>query len=389
MAGSRAELEQATRLLERVVAGFEPERLDADAALVFLSLFARACKVAEAGEALVARRIDACGAYRRSGHPSTAHLVAATAGVGLDRANTTVDVGKRLHEQSATDDAFRRGELSLDQAGLISEAVAAAPEEEPRLVELAARETVRTLRERTRAVRLSAERDRETQYERQRAAREFRHGVDRDGMVWGRFRLPPDSGAAVVNRIEREADRCYRAADRDARHCEPHQCFAADALVGLVTGAVAASSSRADVVIHVSHDALRRGWVEGDEICTVEGVGDVPVEVARRLLDEDAFLKAVLVDGTDVKRVRHFGRRVSAAVRTALEVEAFLEHGGVCCSVPACDRRAGIEWDHIEPHARGGPTEMDNLWPLCGHHHDEKTAGRLVLPASPGRAPPQ
>jgi hypothetical protein len=52
------------------------------------------------------------------------------------------------------------------------------------------------------------------------------------------------------------------------------------------------------------------------------------------------------------------------------------------------DRRAGIEWDHIEPHARGGPTEMDNLRPLCGHHHDEKTAGRLVLPASPGRAPP-
>ena len=151
--------------------------------------------------------------------------MAATAGVGLDRANTTVDVGKRMHEQSATDDAFRRGELSLDQAGLISEAVAAAPEEEPRLVELASRETVRTLRERTCAVRLAAERDRETQYERQCAAREFRHGVDRDGMVWGRFRLPPDSGAAVVNRIEREADRCYRAADRDARHHEPHQLF--------------------------------------------------------------------------------------------------------------------------------------------------------------------
>jgi hypothetical protein len=375
-------------MLERVVAGFEPERLDADAALVFLSLFARACKVAEAGEALVARRIDACGAYRRSGHPSTAHLVAATAGVGLDRANTTVDVGKRLHEQSATDDAFRRGELSLDQAGLISEAVAAAPEEEPRLVELASRETVRTLRERTRAVRLSAERDRETQYERQRAAREFRHGVDRDGMVWGRFRLPPEAGAVVVNRIEREADRCYRAADRDARHHEPHHRFAADALVTLVTGAVAASSSRADVVIHVSRDALRRGWVEGDEICTVEGVGDVPVEVARRLLHDDAFLKGVLVDGTDVKRVRHFGRRVAAAVRTALEVEAFLEHGGVRCSAPGCDRRAGIEWDHIEPHAHGGPTEMENLWPLCGHHHDEKTAGRLVLAASPGRAPP-
>jgi hypothetical protein len=381
VAGSWAELEQATQVLERVVAEFVPEGLDADAALVFLSLFARACKVAEAGEALVARRIDACGAYRRSGHPSTAHLVAATAGVALDRASTTVDVGKRMHEQSATDDAFRRGELSLDQAGLISEAVAAAPEEEPRLVELASRETVRTLRERTRAVRLAAERDRAAQYERQRGAREFRHGVDREGMVWGRFRLPPEAGAAVVNRIERETDRWYRAADRDARHCEPHHRFAADALVGLVTGAApGAPPGRADVVIHVSRDALRRGWVEGDEICTVEGVGDVPVEVARRLLDDDAFLKGVLVDGTEVKRVKHFGRRPSAAVRTALEVEAFLEHGGVRCSVPACDRRAGIEWDHIEPRAHGGPTEIGNLQPLCGHHHGEKTAGRLVLP---------
>jgi hypothetical protein len=35
VAGSRAELEHATRLLERVVAGFEPERLDADAALAY------------------------------------------------------------------------------------------------------------------------------------------------------------------------------------------------------------------------------------------------------------------------------------------------------------------------------------------------------------------
>ena len=65
MAGARAQLEQATQLLERVVAGFEPERLDADAALAYLTLFARLGKVAEAGQALAARRVDACGAYRR------------------------------------------------------------------------------------------------------------------------------------------------------------------------------------------------------------------------------------------------------------------------------------------------------------------------------------
>ena len=379
MAGARAELEQAARLLERVVAGFEPERLDADGALAYLALFARLGKVAEAGQALAARRVDVCGAYRRSGHQSAAHLVAATAGVGIERAGTAVEVGRRLRDQPVADDAFRRGELSLDQAAPITEAAEVAPEAEATLVEVASRETLRNLRERARAVRLAAECDREEQYARQRSLRTFRHGIDRDGMVSGHFRFPPDSGTAFVNRVEEEVDRCYRAADRDRRHHDSHEQYAADALVALVTGTAAPSGRGAEVVVHVSHDALVRGSVADGEVCVVEGGGDIPVAVARDLLD-DAFLKGVLVDGTEVQRVRHFGRRASAAVRTALRVQGVLDGGTVQCAVVGCDRRAGIEWDHIEPHARGGPTEIANLQPLCRHHHRQKTAGRLVLP---------
>ena len=282
VAGARAQLEQATQLLERVVAGFEPERLDADGALAYLALFAQLGKLAEAGQALAARRVDACGAYRRSGHQSAAHLVAATAGVGIDRAGTAVEVGKRLRDQPLADDAFRRGELSLDQAAPITEAAEVEPEAEAALVEVASRETVRNLRERARAVRLAAECDREERYERQRSLRTFRHGIDRDGMVSGHFRFPPDSGAAFVNRVEEEADRCYRAADRDRRHHEPHEQHAADALVALVTGTAAPSGRGAEVVVHVSRDALVRGSVAGGEVCAVEGVGDIPVAVARR-----------------------------------------------------------------------------------------------------------
>jgi HNH endonuclease len=377
--GAEQQLEQAVQLLEYVVATFVPERLDGDAALTVLSLFAQVRRVAEAGEALAARRIDACGAYRRSGHRSAAHLVAATSGVALDRAATTVAVGRRLRGQSATDAAFRRGELSLDQAGAVSEAAEVAPDQQQDLVDRASRETVGRLRERSRALRRSAGADRETRYERQRSLRTFRHGVDREGMVWGQFRLPPDSGAAVVNRVEREADRCYRAADPDGRRHEPHERHAADALVTVVTGTAAPSGRGAELVVHVSRDALLRGTVADGELCRIEGVGDVPVDVARQLLD-DAFLKGVLVDGTEVHRVKHFSRRASAAVRTALTVEAGLDDGAVRCSVQRCDRRAGIEWDHVEPHARGGPTEIANLQPLCRYHHREKTAGRLGVP---------
>ena len=312
-------------------------------------------------------------------HQSAAHLVAATAGVGIERAGTAVEVGKRLRDQPLADDAFRRGELSLDQAAPITEAVGSGARggSRPRR----GRVTRDAAKPAASGRGPSGSRPSATgkqRYARQRSLRTFRHGTDRDGMVYGHFRLPPDSGAAVVNTIEDEADRCYRATDRDRRHRDSHEQHAADALVAVVMGK-AASPGGAELVVHVSHDALLRGSVEGDELCTVEGVGDVPVDVARRVLD-DAFLKGVVVDGTEVQRVRHFGRRASAAVRTALRVQAVLGGGRVQCAASGCDRRAGIEWDHIEPHARGGPTEIANFQPLCRYHHREKTAGRLVVP---------
>ena len=305
--------------------------------------------------------------------------MAATAGVGIERAGTAVEVGRRLRDQPLADDAFRRGELSLDQAAPITEAAEVAPEAEasPRRGRVT-RDTAEPP-QRARAVRLAAECDREERYERQRSLRTFRHGIDRDGMVSGHFRFPPDSGTAFVNRVEEEVDRCYRAADRDRRHHDSHEQYAADALVALVTGTAAPSGRGAEVVVHVSHDALVRGSVADGEVCVVEGGGDIPVAVARDLLD-DAFLKGVLVDGTEVQRVRHFGRRASAAVRTALRVQGVLDGGTRAVRRrrlrPAGRHRMG---PHRTPRP-GGPTEIANLQPLCRHHHRQKTAGRLVLP---------
>jgi hypothetical protein len=377
----RAQLEAAVVALERVVAALRPDALDGDTAVVFLKLLARAAKVAGAGQAVVAPVIEASGAHERRGHASAAHLVAATVGVPMERAAVVVEVGRRLSEQRLTDEAFRRGELSLDQAGLISEAVEADPSAERELLDVAGRETVRTLRTRAREVRLSAEGDREALYTRQCAAREFRHGRDRDGMVWGRFRLPPDTGVAVVNSIEEQTDRLYRAADRGTRHSRTHAQFAADALTALVTGTAANPPKSAAVVVHVSYDALRRGHVEPGETCRLENGDDVPVRVARSLLD-DAFVKGVLVDGTEVRRVKHYGRRIPAAVRTALHTEAVLRDGVVRCTAEACDRTAGLEWHHVEPHARGGPTSINNLAACCPYHHRRAHAGRG------GRPPP-
>jgi hypothetical protein len=385
MGSGRAELETAVAGLERVVGSLVPDELDGDTCVVLLSLFARAGKLAQAGQAVVAPQIEASNAFVRRGHKSAAELVAATAGVPMERAAVAVEVGWRLADQPLTDDAFRRGELSLDQAGLISEAVEVAPDAEGRLVAAAGRETVRALRKQARDVRLAAEGDREAVYARQQAAQEFRHGRDRDGMVWGCFRLPPDVGVGVVNRIEEETDRRYRAADRATRRTRTHAQFAADALVRLVSGEAEPSRGRAEVVVHVTYDAPRRGRVAPGELCRLETGDDVPVSIAHELLrNGDAFLKGVLVDGTDVRKVEHYGRRVPAAVKTALHAESMLRDGEVRCATPGCDRSAGLEWHHVEPHARGGPTSLPNLQPRCPHHHRREHAAQ----GGPGRAPP-
>ena len=72
------------------------------------------------------------------------------------------------------------------------------------------------------------------------------------------------------------------------------------------------------VVVHVSKDAYERGWTERGERCEIEGIGPVPVGVARRLA-ADCIMKAVVTDGVDITRVAHLGRSIPAHLRTAVE----------------------------------------------------------------------
>ena len=220
----------------------------------------------------------------------------------------------------------------------------------------------------------------------------------------------------------------HRAARKAGRR-DPRERYAAEALIALVTRAgtirpvtsraatsrpvrarpgawrtprSGAPSSRtatfrpagpvldAEIVVMVDLAAVRRGAVEGDEVCTIPGFGDVPVEVPRRLLDAGGFLTLLLRDGTNVHAVHRIGRRIPAALRTALLVERFLTDGEVRCSVEGCDRTR-VEWDHITGLADGGRTERVNLQPLCVTHHRRKSAARSggtrsgVGPDPPGR----
>ena len=107
-------------------------------------------------------------------------------------------------------------------------------------------------------------------------------------------------------------------------------------------------------MVRIDHAALIRGHTEPGEICELADGGPIPVAVASRLLD-DAFIKAVVVDGTDVLAVSHLGRTIPARLRTALE-ELYPE----CCH-EGCNITHNLEIDHNEPIEEGGPTALSNL----------------------------
>ena len=146
-----------------------------------------------------------------------------------------VAVAKKVERLPATRDAFSSGELSEVQVEAVASAAAVDPSSEHELLETARTADLASLRDKARRVRLSAIHPEELS-RRQHTLREFSHHVDDDGMVAGRFRLPPEIGAPIVSRIEAETDRVYRTAYREGRR-EPRVAYAADAFVRKATRA--------------------------------------------------------------------------------------------------------------------------------------------------------
>jgi hypothetical protein len=126
------------------------------------------------------------------------------------------------------------------------------------------------------------------------------------------------------------------------------------------------------MVVRTDIDALFRGHVRPGEICEIDGMGPIPVPMARDLAN-DSILRVVFHQAGDIRAVSHLGRTINATLRTAL---LFRDR---TCVVPGCEVDVGLEIDHVLEFAKGGPTEIDNLALLCHHHHYLKTYEHWIL----------
>ena len=224
---------------------------------------------------------------------------------------------------------------------------------------MANRVNLNELRDEGRRQRLTAI-DPEELLERQRKARSHRHWRDDTGMIRYSGALPPDIGVPLMNRLDVETDRQWRAAYRQGR-VEPRERHAADALAHMMNGQGKRHSVRADVVYVCNVDTGQSHIVGG---------GPVPESRAREAA-RDGFIKAVLHDGTKVDTVVHYGRHIPAELRTVIELGDPPEFDGVTCV--DCGAQFQPEWDHHDPVANGGPTTRTNLKRRCHTCHTVKT----------------
>lgn len=361
------------------VARFEADRWSGDDCARIAEGLARLERACASARLRAAARAIECNA-------GDVEWVARSAGITPEAARTALATVKAAVACPATNDALAAGVLSLTQAREIVRAEQAVPGSEDALLAVAATTGMAGLREASRRIVLGAI-DRDELHRRQWAARSVRHWIDGDGMIAGRFQLPPQVGVPFVQRLDAETDRGQRKARR-AKRAERREAHAADALTALVKGAGKGTVGRADVVYVCDLRAAVRGHTHDGELCHIVGGGPVPVDVVRAAA-VDAFVKVVLRDGTKLDSIIHYGRHIPALLRSALDLGDPERLDGARCVEEGCDRRHGLEWDHDDPVANDGVTSYQNLQARCRPHHWAKTErDRLAGLLDGGRAPP-
>ena len=367
------ELKSAVTYLKEVTSRINVDVIDGKAAAELVRISEDARRTIDSLRTVAVGQVERTNAWKGEGAKSISEWLSIETDCPQYEAQSVVILANQLQHLPVTQAALRNGTLSNAQAVEVARGAIVAPNTETQLLNLARHATVRDLRDAAGRV-VAAAPDEAARHRQIHKSRFLKSWTDPDGAFIVKGRMTVANGALVMAALKPIQDEIFRAARKSGSH-ESTEAYAADALMALCEKANAKQSSesrgkatRPNVVmnIRIDIDALKRGHTEHGEICEIAGVGPIPVATAKEYLGE-AFLKLLVLDGTDIKTIAHMGRTIPAKVRTGVE-----ERDRVC-RVPTCDMTLGLEIDHILPFAEGGATSFENLVRLCRRHHLQKT----------------
>ncbi|MEO2105217.1 MAG: hypothetical protein ABGZ36_06190, partial [Actinomycetota bacterium] len=148
--------------LHTLASRFDPGAIpDTDVAGLVVDL-GRAGRLVDGMLTRAARRATETSAHETTGARDAAALIATATGTSTAAARKMLKTSSQLVNQPDVDKAVTDGTLSTDQAVVVSETVADAPEKAGELIVDATSQTLPELRKKARDIRTAADPDRET-----------------------------------------------------------------------------------------------------------------------------------------------------------------------------------------------------------------------------------
>ncbi|WP_426571870.1 HNH endonuclease signature motif containing protein [Aquihabitans sp. McL0605] len=169
----------------RVVKTLDPAAMTGEEAARVVADLSVVEKAAATGRMFAAVRVAKTDAWRGQGHASAADWLAAQAGISVSAAHAQLGTARKANQLPKTKAAMDNGELSPDQAGAVTDGAAADPSAEDDLLEAAANDTNKALKDKAAKAKAAAtdSAERERQIRRSRCRR-IRIGGDGAGSLW-------------------------------------------------------------------------------------------------------------------------------------------------------------------------------------------------------------
>jgi HNH endonuclease len=315
-------------------------------------------------------------------------VYAKAANVSLGQSDQVVKRARFLRKVAPVADAFEDGELSTGHVEAFASVYrqvkpavqTALTQQANELVEVGRTTTSGEFRKRVAAAARELEDadDAEERLVRQKRATRLKLWLDPEsgmGRLSGWF--DPESYRLLHGRIINETEARFH--DLTPEHCpddpiERQQFLRAHALAALTTGDAKSGSSGASevVIVHHRNDDVDINW-------SIEGL-ELPDSALDRILATRARIYDVIVrNGSIVSAPGELNLGRTSRLANRAQRRALAAVHTTCC-YPGCEVRYWqTKLHHLIYWRNGGRTDLNNLVPLCAHHHAKVHAENIAL----------